>query len=102
GEVSKRLALHRLHLADDDITGLVAIHDVGSPIALAFLRLPAGLRELRAQLVGLAGPFVQESERLAGRDGLDPARARADRPLGEDHDRPDLGRRADVGAATEL
>ena len=45
---------------------------------------------------------MQESERLAGRDGLDPARAGADRPLGEDHDRPDLGRRADVGAATEL
>src|SRR6185436_17671413 len=60
------------------------------------------LRELGPQLVALLRALVQERERLAGGDGLDPARTRTDGALGEDHERADLGRRADVRAAAEL
>src|SRR5215207_2099313 len=41
-------------------------------------------------------------ERLPRRDGLDPPNSGAHRALGEDHERPDLRRRANVSAATEL
>src|SRR5581483_11124444 len=65
------------------------------------LRL-ARLLELAAQEVRLAGALVQERERLAGGDRLDAARAGADGALGEDRERPNLRRRADVRAAAEL
>src|SRR5262249_35045536 len=58
--------------------------------------------DLRAQLAGLVGPRVQQRPRLARGDGLDAPRAGADRPLGRDHERADLGGRAHVRAAAEL
>ena len=66
------------------------------------LRLLAGACQRGAQLVGFARPLAQERVRLPGRDRLDPARSRTDGALGEDHERPDLGRRPHVGPATEL
>src|SRR5204862_8302054 len=59
----------------------------------------AGPLELASKLVGLACARVQQRIRLAGGDRLDPARAGADRALGEDQERADLGRRAQMRAA---
>src|SRR4029079_4231975 len=66
------------------------------------LGLLAGRRELGAKLVALARTLVEARERLTRGDGLDSARAGADRGFGEDDERPDLGSRADVRAAAEL
>ena len=88
------------------VTSPAAVSRVTVKSASAFaalrLRLLARRRELGPELVAFARTLVQEREGLAGGDGLDPARARADRGLGEDHERPDLGGRADVRAAAEL
>src|SRR5262249_50849181 len=102
GEVAQRRALDRLHLGDHDVPGLVAIDHVGRPFAALALRLFSDFHELGAQLLRLTGPLVQEREGLAGGDGLNPAGPGADRALGEDHERADLGRRAHVRAAAEL
>ena len=73
-----------------------------SSFAAGFFACLAQLLELGAQRVRLARLLVQVRERLAGGDRLDAARARADRGLGEDRERPDLRRRAHVRAAAEL
>ena len=108
GEVEQRAlveALDRLHdqveavLGADDSLDLTRRGDACGRLALQLL---ARLLELRPHGVELARAAVQERPRLAGGDGLDPARAGADRALGEDREAADLGGRADVGAAAEL
>ena len=102
GEVPQRAALEALHLDEDDAALLVLGHDLGLLGRSRPLRFLARPFELAAQCLGLSGPLVQQRERVARGDRLDPARAGADRALGEDRERPDLGGRAHVGAAAEL
>src|SRR5918993_291494 len=84
--------------------GLARDGEVGAAAVAADgpLRLLAQLRKLCPQLLTLPGALVQEREGLARGDRLDPARTRAHGALRGDHERPDLGRRADVCAAAEL
>ena len=66
------------------------------------LRLAPYVLQLGANRLELACPSVQDRPRFAGGDCLDAPRADADRLLAEDHERADLGGRADVRAAAEL
>src|SRR5918994_147243 len=104
-DVERIAALHVDHehrhvagrgLARDGEVGAAAVAADGP------LRLLAQLRKLCPQLLTLPGALVQEREGLARGDRLDPARTRAHGALRGDHERPDLGRRADVCAAAEL
>ena len=71
-------------------------------LAARLLRLLAQLDELAAQLVELARTALEHRPGLTRRDGLDPAGARADGAFAEQHERADLGGRADVRAAAQL
>src|SRR5205814_5243530 len=102
----QRLGVHPTRAADVDVDAtdllLAARLDLHLLALLAPAAAPPRLRELFAQLVHLARARVQEGVRLAGGDRFDPPRARADRALGEDRERPDLRRCANVRAAAEL
>ena len=102
-EVAQRAALQRLRL-DEARRCPPCRRSAKSALGVRArpLRLLAHALELGAQLLRLARALVQPRERLAARHRLDPARARADRALGEDRERPDLGGRAHVRAAAEL
>src|SRR5581483_9140762 len=69
---------------------------------LRLLRVLARLLELGAQRLELARAALEHRVRLAGRHRLDAARAGADGALVQDHERPDLCRRADVRAPAQL
>ena len=101
-QIAKRGALDRFYLGHDDVSGLVAVDHIRTPVAGLLSRLLARLREFRAKLLRLAAPLVEERERLAGGHSLDPPRAGADRALREDHDRADLRRRTHMRAPAEL
>src|SRR5207253_1074903 len=102
GEIAKRPAFERLRLDENHVAVLIHDLEVGAGLGPRTLRLLAHTLELGAQLLGFARLLVQPCERLAARQRLDPPRARADRSLGEDRERADLGGRAHVRAAAEL
>ena len=60
-EVTQLSAFHRLRLGEDDVAVLLDDLEVGRGLSLRFLRLLAGLFELRAQLVGLAHSWHGET-----------------------------------------
>ena len=80
-------------------SGSTSAGAASAPSASSPRAAPARARPRRVELARAA---VQERPRLARRDRLDPPRAGADGGLAEDHERADLGRRADVRAAAEL
>ncbi len=101
-QVAQRPALQRLRLDEQDVALRVDDLELDARLGRALLRLLARAVELLAEQVRLARALVQQRERLAGGDRLDAPRAGADGALVEDHERPDLGRRADVRPAAEL
>ena len=81
--------------------------DSSRKVTSALPELPAfffdsSARSRLAQLPCLVRAAGELAERLARRERFDAARPRADRALGCDHERADLGRRADMRAPAEL
>src|SRR6266511_2743385 len=102
GEISKRSALERFRLHEEHVAFLVHDGEIDARVLSGTFGLFARTLELRAQLVRLAGAFVEPGECLAARQRLDPPGSRADGSLRENREGTDLGGRAHVGAATEL
>src|SRR5262249_23469814 len=106
GEGEQRLAPDRRDLPHAD-AWILYDADLGLDLDLRLL-LPRllgvapRLLELGPDGVELPRTSVEHRPRLAGRDRLDATRAGADRSLGDDHERPDLGGRPHVRAAAEL
>ena len=96
GEVEQRVGVEPVDRLDDDVhAALGADLRLGHGDAVvrhgaAFASLRS-LLELGAELAELASALVEERAGLAGGDRLDAAHARADRALGEEDERPDLG-----------
>src|SRR5207249_3272869 len=95
------------HLPDHDVRpvdGLLVARDelrLGG-LARRLPRFPPRSLELGAERVRLAAALVQKRVGLSGRDRLDAPRARADRALAEDRERPDLRGRPHMRAPAEL
>src|SRR5204862_5105176 len=93
GEIAERAWLEVARAREHDAVDAIAHFVIGRRLGLWPLRLFPHPLELAAQRICLACPFVQERERFAGRYRLDPPSAGADRALGDDRERPNLGRR---------
>ena len=108
GELEQRVALVAVDRLDDDVDAVdgddlrvgVGVRAAPPGLALA-LSLRASSSSARRASASAARAW-SVAHASPGGDGLDAARAAADRPLGEDREPADLGRRADVRAAAEL
>src|SRR4029079_3126122 len=102
----QRLAVDSARAADVDVHAadllLAAGLDAHLGLLLAARAFLARALQLRAQLVDLARPRMQERVRLARGDCLDSSHAGAERALRQERDGPDRGGRAHMRPPAEL
>ena len=101
-EITQLAPLHRPRLDEDDVALTLDDREVRGSGGLRLAQLLAQRLELAAKFVRLEPRTVEVRVRLAGRNSLDPARARADRAFREDRERADLRGPAHMRPSAQL